>query len=165
LSSAGGCTPKLPMLNMRMLGQEEHRGWIPNWAEYFNETDFPKPGELNIVGFQNDTTIVVGQDTVHAFKVVGHTSGSAAFLFRKVLFAGDAVAHPFWGKYRSAMWGFSDDTKVAHQSLVDLFVKLRDYDVEYVCTAHAKCGEYNDQLVKEAAPGAIRSETKKMDEL
>lgn len=40
--------------------------------------------------FSKDTVFVFGRDTLHAFLVAGHTAGSTAYLFRGVLFVGDA---------------------------------------------------------------------------
>ncbi len=135
-----------------LFGFKEHQGWMAKWPEYFNMTDFPSRGDVRVQGFQNDTTFVVGQDTVRAFKVIGHTAGSSAYLFRRTLFAGDALAHPFWGKYRSAMWGFSDDTDLARENLASLFERVKEYEVDYICTAHAKCGDFDEVLRKEAIP-------------
>jgi glyoxylase-like metal-dependent hydrolase (beta-lactamase superfamily II) len=55
----------------------------------------------------------VGADTVRAYVVPGHTAGSAAYLFRGVLFVGDAVTHTRAGGFAPARRGYSDDRRAA----------------------------------------------------
>ncbi len=121
------------------LGQERPEGILPRVARRIVPTDLPRPGEVEVVPFASDTGFVFGADTVYAFNVPGHTPGSAAYLLRGTLFVGDAVAHSPTGGFQPAFAAYSDDTSQARVSLHTLRARLDRHDVEYVCTAHARC--------------------------
>lgn len=76
----------------------------------------------------------------------GHTAGSAAYLFRGTLFAGDAIAWTWLSGFRPARGGYSDDTQQARRSLESLRERVAAYRVEWICSAHLKCSEATDEL-------------------
>jgi hydroxyacylglutathione hydrolase len=124
-----------------LFGREEHGGWVPRVADRLVEADVPRPGEVEVRTFGSDTAIAFGGDTLHAFLVPGHTAGSAAYLFRGVLFAGDAVSYTPTSGFRPALAAYSDDVEEAKESLRALRDRLDPYEVRWVCTAHARCAE------------------------
>lgn len=128
------------------LGREQPGGWIPRTAARLRERDLPDPGEVVTVPFDADTAFVFSADTVHAFLVPGHTAGSAAYLFRGTLFAGDAVSRTWTGRFRAARGGYSDDVEQSRQSLASLRHRLRPHRVDRVCTAHLKCAPATDDF-------------------
>ena len=103
----------------------------------------PRAGELDIRSFASDTTFVIGADTLRAYLVAGHTAGTAVYLFRSILFLGDAVTWSWWRGFEPAKRGFSDDTKEAARSLDALWPRLPAGAVKYACTAHARCGPFS----------------------
>ncbi|HET9425391.1 MAG TPA: MBL fold metallo-hydrolase [Gemmatimonadaceae bacterium] len=130
----------------RLLGQSPHEGWIASTADKLNDPELPKPDELTIRAFAADTTFVVGADTLRAYLVPGHTPGAAVYLFRGVLFLGDAVTWTPWRGFGPAKAGYSDDTKVARENLARLWQRLPTGAVKHACTAHARCGEFTAVL-------------------
>ena len=126
-----------------LTGQSSHHGWIVRTAEWFKDSKLPKPGELDAQTFSRDTVYVLGRDTLRAYIVPGHTAGSAVYLFRGVLFAGDAVTHTPLRGFKSAKGGFSDDKKLAAENLEKLWPRLPGGGVRYLCTAHAECTEFS----------------------
>lgn len=107
----------------------------------------PAPGEVDVRAFRADTTWMIGRDTVRAYTVPGHTAGSAAYLFRGVLFVGDAVARKPLRGFRGADPFFSADTRLNRQSLVALFARVPADGVRWVCNAHAKCARFDERFV------------------
>lgn len=130
----------------RFFGEEEHEGWVPRIADRVLGSAGPERGEVEVRPFASDTTLVFGVDTVHAFLVPGHTSGSAAYLIDGLLLTGDAIYRGYLGDFRPAMIGYSDDTNQARRSLADLFRRLDDYRVEEVCTAHGRCAPWTEDF-------------------
>ena len=128
------------------VGQASHRGWMVRWAEWFNDSALPKPGELDVQTFLRDTAYVIGRDTLRAYIVPGHTAGSAAYLFRGVLFIGDAATHSMFRGFRSAKAQFSDDRKLAKENLGQLWARLPATGVRAICTGHAECAELTPAL-------------------
>lgn len=107
----------------------------------------PRPGEVDVRPFAGDTVFVVGGDTVWAYTVPGHTAGSAAYLFRGILFVGDAVARKPLRGYGGADPFFSADTRMNRQSLIGLFARVPMERVEWVCNAHAKCARPDERFI------------------
>lgn len=107
----------------------------------------PRPGEVDVRTFAGDTTFVVGGDTIRAYSVPGHTAGSAAYLFRGILFVGDAVARKPLRGYSGADPLFSLDTRMNRQSLIGLFVRVPMERVQWVCNAHAKCARPSEHFI------------------
>lgn len=131
----------------RLIGAAPHRGWMVRWAERLNSSDLPDSSEVAAQSFSRDTAFVLGADTLRAFVVPGHTAGSAVYLFRGVLFMGDAVTYmPFRG-YRPAKAQFSDDPGAARASLALLWPRLPPDRVRVICSAHAQCAVFTPALV------------------
>lgn len=107
----------------------------------------PLPGEVDVRPFASDTLFTFGRDTLRAFRVGGHTEGHAAYLFRGVLFAGDAIARKPLTGFKGADAVFTTDPAVARESLRSLFDRVRPYDVRWVCNAHAKCARLDSAFV------------------
>lgn len=140
------------------LGEKSHQGTAPRLASVISPT-LPERGELEITPFSRDTALVFGADTLRAFLVPGHTPGSAAYLFRGVVFAGDALSYTRLSGFRPARGMFSEDPDQARISLDSLWLRVEEHDPRYVCTAHAMCTDY-DSLMEEwewADPG-VRAE-------
>lgn len=108
----------------------------------------PWRGEVQVLGFGSDTAFTFGRDTLRAFRVAGHTPGSAAYLFRGVLFVGDAVSYSYLFGFRAPLGIFSEDPKQARASLASLWVRVRPYSPRWVCTAHAKCALADSTLMR-----------------
>lgn len=106
----------------------------------------PAPGQLDLRTFSGDTTLVFGRDTVRAFAVPGHTPGSTAYLFRGVLFIGDALSAGFFGGLRPAVGVYSADPEQAAASITALERRLEGLEVRWVCTAHGRCVRYDEGL-------------------
>lgn len=136
----------------RLYGNTAHGGVIPRAAEAVNSSDLPRTGDLRVLAFSTDTAFAFGDDTLHAFLVPGHTAGSAAYLFRGVLFVGDAAGFTRWGGFGPARHGYSDDTGQAAASLTALWARLPRGAVRQVCTAHAHCREYSARLLADIQP-------------
>jgi glyoxylase-like metal-dependent hydrolase (beta-lactamase superfamily II) len=112
-------------------------------AERLVPSDRPRPDEVAVSGFSRDTAFVLGTDTLRAFLIPGHTAGSAAYLFRGVLFVGDALSwSPFTG-FRPDKPVHSDDSARSRASVAALWERIPSGAVQWVCTAHAKCAAYD----------------------
>lgn len=135
----------------RLTGRRRPRGWIPRWAERVKPARLPAPGQLDVRPFAADTVLALGADTLRAYVVPGHTVGSAAYLFRGVLFVGDAVTHTRVGGYAPARRGYSDDPRTAAASLAALWRRLPPGGVRTVCTAHARCAAFTAAFLRDVA--------------
>ena len=91
-----------------LLGSRSHDAWVPRWAERVKPSGLPAPDDIDVRAFARDTTFVFERDTLYAFVVPGHTAGSTVYLFRGVLFLGDAATHTPWGGFGRARRGYSD---------------------------------------------------------
>lgn len=129
-------------------GEARFRGWIPRLAERIWPSDRPAAGELRLLPFARDTAFAFGADTLRAFRIPGHTEGSAAYLFRGTLFVGDALARPPLTGFRVTAPGFADDPSLARRSLDSLWRRVQPFPVRYVCTAHAKCAEFSPAFLR-----------------
>jgi hydroxyacylglutathione hydrolase len=107
----------------------------------------PRPGEVVVSAWSRDTAFLLGADTLRAYAVPGHTEGSAAYLFRRVLFVGDAVARKPLQGYAGADPLFSRSTTQNRRSLLALFARVPLDSVEWVCNAHAKCSRPTDRFL------------------
>ena len=99
----------------------------------------PWPGEVAVEPFGRDTAFVLGRDTLRAFELPGHTAGSAAYLFRRVLFVGDALFHTIVSGWNPSRRIFTANGTLNAAALASLRVRVRPYPVDWICTAHAKC--------------------------
>lgn len=132
----------------RMIGTAPHRGLLVRWSERLRHSHLPDSTQLDIRTFSRDTFFVLGRDTLRAFVVPGHTAGSAVYLWRGVLFMGDAVTYlPFRG-FRPAKRQFSDDPDAAVASLAALWPRLPPGEVRVICTAHGECAPYTRELLE-----------------
>ena len=127
----------------RFTGEAEHEGWVPKMAGAVLDARLPEPDEVDIEGFNGDTSFVFGTDTVFAFALPGHTSGSAAYLVRGVLFLGDAVSRSPFAGYVTAKRPYSDDPARSRRELAALFERLSTYHIEWACSAHGDCARYD----------------------
>lgn len=130
------------------LGQTGHADLPSRAARTVRGDAGPWPGEVDVRPFSGDTTFVMGADTIRAFVVPGHTPGSTAYLYRGILFAGDAISRPYTTGYGPGMGIFSTDRQRNHDALVSLFERLRPYDVQWVCTAHGKCARPDERFIR-----------------
>ena len=99
---------------------------------------------IDVRPFASDTLFVLGSDTLRAFTMPGHTAGSAAYLFRGVLFVGDALAYTYLAGFRLAKRPFTVDWEQNRASVASLWERVAPYRVDWVCTAHAKCARLDD---------------------
>jgi glyoxylase-like metal-dependent hydrolase (beta-lactamase superfamily II) len=135
----------------RLTGRQRPRGWIPRWADRLRPAHLPGPGLLDVRPFAGDTAFAFGRDTLRAYVVPGHTPGSAVYLFRGVLFVGDAVTHTRAGGFAPARRRYSDDPQAAAASLAALWPRLPPGGVRYVCTAHARCTAFTPAFLRDVA--------------
>jgi hydroxyacylglutathione hydrolase len=135
----------------RLFGDTAHRALIPRVADRIDRPELPRAGELNVTTFTRDTTFTIGRDTVRAYLVTGHTAGTTVYLFRGVLFLGDAVTYSRFGGFAPAKRGFSDNRKAAIENLQDLWDRLPANAIRYACTAHARCAPYNRAFLDDVA--------------
>lgn len=133
-------------------GAEQYTGVVPSSAERVSETERPKAEEISVTPVMRDTAFALGADTLWAFTVPGHTPGSVAYLFRDVLFAGDAVNHRPMTGFQGARPEMSDNVGQSRGSMVALWQRLDSTRARVVCSAHAKCaantGELRRSLLK-----------------
>ena len=108
----------------------------------------PWPGEVAVRPFSRDTVLAFGADTVRAFVIPGHTPGSAAYLYRGVLFVGDAISRPYHTGYGPGMGIFTTDRAQNRAAIASLFERSRPYGVQWVCTAHAKCARPTERFIR-----------------
>ena len=137
--------PEVPLF----VGRRESRSWIPRLADRLKRPNRPRPGELTIGAFSRDTTFTFGSDTLRAYVVPGHTPGSTVYVFRGVLFAGDAVSWSSAGGFAPAKHQYSDDPRAAARNLENLWPLLPAGAVRYVCTAHARCTLFTAQFLED----------------
>ncbi|HEX9562814.1 MAG TPA: MBL fold metallo-hydrolase [Gemmatimonadaceae bacterium] len=127
-------------------GQGGYRGWVPKLGDELNDYPRPAPDELDLLPIASDTAIALGRDTVWAFGVPGHTPGSTAYLFRGILFGGDAINwRPMVG-FQGARAEFSDSVAQSRESLRRLWDRLPPERVRVACSAHGKCGVADSSL-------------------
>ena len=135
----------------RLVGDSAHRGWLARVGDAVKPADLPRAGDLDVRTFARDTTFVVGADTLRAYLVTGHTAGTVVYLFRGILFLGDAVTYSRWRGFAPAKPRVSDDPRVALENLERLWPRLPAGGVRYVCTAHAHCAPYTARFLTDVA--------------
>ena len=99
-----------------------------------------------MIPVSRDTAFALGADTVWAFPIPGHTAGSVAYLFRGVLFAGDAVNYRPMSGFQGARPEMSDDPARSRASVAALWQRLDSTRARTVCSAHAKCAANTSEL-------------------
>jgi glyoxylase-like metal-dependent hydrolase (beta-lactamase superfamily II) len=127
-------------------GAVGYKGWAAKMSDELNEYQRPKVGELSLVTFASDTAFVLGRDTLHAFPIPGHTPGSTAYLFRGILFGGDAINWRPGSGFQGARPEFSDSVAQSRESLRALWERLPPERVRVVCSAHGKCAAADSAL-------------------
>jgi glyoxylase-like metal-dependent hydrolase (beta-lactamase superfamily II) len=127
--------PEIPALT----GSASYSGWATKLGDAMNEYPRPRPDELALIAVAADTAIVLGRDTVYAFPIPGHTAGSMAYLFRGILFGGDAINWRPGSGFHGARPEFSDDVARNRESLRALWARLPLSRMRVMCTAHGKC--------------------------
>ena len=117
----------------------------------------PREGQVTTRTFARDTAFILGRDTLYALTVSGHTQGSAAYVFRNVMFVGDALTSgtplflipmPSWapfdlGRMRRGSWAYADDVNQNRESVRGLREKVARLPPQsrpaMGCIAHAIC--------------------------
>ena len=135
----------------RLTGDTAHSGWIPRLGHGITRGSLPDAGDLDVRTFDRDTMFAIGADTLRAYVVPGHTAGSAVYLFRGILFLGDAATYSRRGGFAPAKRGFSDDTDAARRNLELLWRRLPTNGVRYVCTGHARCAPFSNEFLRDVA--------------
>ena len=128
------------------IGERAYSGWATKMGDELSEYPRPKPGELALMTFSSDTAFVLGRDTVFAFTVPGHTPGSTAYLFRGILFGGDAINWRPGSGFQGARPEFSDSVALSRESLRALWERLSPGRVRIMCSAHGKCAVADSAL-------------------
>lgn len=136
----------------RFHGIRPYAGSIPRLAAWVKPPERPAPAEVDARGFSADTMFVFGSDTVRAFSVPGHTMGSTAYLFRGILFVGDAVTHSHFTGYGPARRIHSDDPDRARASLEALWPRVASHRPRVACTAHGWCGLFGPEFIDDVGP-------------
>lgn len=127
-------------------GSAGYSGWAAKMGDELNTYPHPLPGELRVVPVVSDTSIALGRDTMFVFPIPGHTAGSVAFLFRGILFGGDAINWRPGSGFQGARPEFSDSIAQNRESLRALWSRLAEDRVHIVCTAHGKCAVADSAL-------------------
>jgi glyoxylase-like metal-dependent hydrolase (beta-lactamase superfamily II) len=121
-------------------GKARYRGFLPRIGDWLVTYPHPDSGEVTITALGGDSVFVLGRDTLFTFAVPGHTAGSTAYLFREILFGGDAINWRPWSGFQGARPEFSDDVRRSRSSMRALWQRLDTSRVHVACSAHAKCG-------------------------
>jgi len=107
----------------------------------------PREGEVAVRPFAADTMFVFGRDTLRAYVLPGHTPGSAAYLFRRVLFLGDAFSWHLLRGIGPADEIFTEDTRQNRANLRALLARVLPLGVDWACNAHAKCARPDSAFI------------------
>lgn len=124
----------------------QYQGLVPSGAEWVSVTERPKSSDISVIGISQDTTFALGSDTLRAFLIAGHTPGSTAYLFRGILFAGDAMNYRPFSGFQGARPEMSDDPAQSRASMTALWQRVDTSRVKFVCSAHAKCARNSGEL-------------------
>lgn len=134
-----------------LVGDSAHGGWVPRLVDRVRQPRIPRPGDLMIQTFSRDTAYALGADTLRAYIVAGHTRGTTVYLFRGILFLGDAVTWSRRGGFAPAAHRFSNDAREAAVNLARLWPRLPTGAVKHVCTAHARCTPFSQGFLDDVA--------------
>jgi glyoxylase-like metal-dependent hydrolase (beta-lactamase superfamily II) len=130
------------------LGRRVHADLPSRAASALRPDRRPRADDLALRSFSGDTSWALGADTVRSFRVAGHTPGSTAYLFRGVLFVGDAIHRTPLTGFGRALPMFTDDVAEAGTSLTALFDRALPFGVDWVCTAHGKCARPDERFLR-----------------
>lgn len=128
------------------VGERPHGGAVPRTLDPLHPPLLPAPGALEMRLFDSDTLFSFGADTVRAFLVPGHTEGSAAYLFRGIVFAGDALSYTPGMGFTHAKRLFTTDMEQTRASLRRLWARVAPLEPAWFCSAHAKCAPAGPRL-------------------
>ena len=134
---------EIPML----MSGTGYKGWATRMSDEVNDYPRPAAGELSLTGMNADTIVTLGRDTMYAFAIPGHTPGSMAYLFRGILFGGDAINWRPGSGFQGARPEFSDDIDQNRESLRSLWERVPMDRVKFMCSAHGKCAT-SDSLLR-----------------
>ena len=129
-----------------LTGSVGYKGWATKMTDDLNDYPRPKDGDVALLTFANDTSFALGRDTLFAFPIPGHTPGSTAYLFRGVLFGGDAINWRPGSGFQGARPEFSDSVDQSRESLRALWQRLAPDRVRIMCSAHGKCAVADSSL-------------------
>jgi glyoxylase-like metal-dependent hydrolase (beta-lactamase superfamily II) len=127
-------------------GAAQYQGLVPSSAERVSVTDRPRADSVTVVPIRGDTVFALGTDSVWAFPIPGHTPGSMAYLFRGVLFGGDAVNHRPIAGFQGARPEMSESVGQSRGSLLALWQRVDSTRIQLICSAHAKCAANSSEL-------------------
>jgi glyoxylase-like metal-dependent hydrolase (beta-lactamase superfamily II) len=120
-------------------GVAQYRAFLPHLLDRLWSYPRPAAGELRLLPVATDSIVALGGDSVLIRTVAGHTPGSVAYIFRGILFGGDAINWRPLAGFRGARPEFSDDAGESRASMRALWERLPAGIVRIACTAHAKC--------------------------
>ncbi|MEW5914772.1 MAG: MBL fold metallo-hydrolase [Gemmatimonadota bacterium] len=127
-------------------GAAHYQGLVPSSAERLSVTERPRPDDVTVIPVARDTLFALGADTLWALPVPGHTPGSTAYLFRGVLFGGDAINYRPLTGFQGARPEMSDDPARSRASVQSLWARVDTTRMRVICTAHAKCAANSADL-------------------
>jgi glyoxylase-like metal-dependent hydrolase (beta-lactamase superfamily II) len=127
-------------------GDSAYRGWVTRLSDDVNDYPVPRAGELDVIPVGADTAILLGADTVFAYAIPGHTAGSMAYVFRGVLFGGDAINWRPVAGFQGARPEFSDSVERSRESMRRLWGRLPEGRARIACSAHGKCAVIDSAL-------------------
>ncbi len=130
-------------------GSAQYQGLVPSSAERVSVTERPNAADVSVIEVAGDTAFALGRDTLWAFSIPGHTPGSVAYLFRGILFGGDAVNYRPMSGFQGARPEMSDDPARSRASMAALWQRVDSTRVKVVCSAHAKCARNSAELRRE----------------
>ena len=129
-------------------GTAHYRSLLNRLGDRLWSYPHPAGGTLSLVPVAGDSLLVLGRDSVAVFAVPGHTPGSVAYLFRGILFGGDAINWRPLSGFQGARPEFSEDVQASRRSMRALWSRLDAGRVRVACSAHAKCGVVDSSLVR-----------------
>lgn len=110
-------------------GMQDHKGLVQRLTAPFND---PPAVPARLVAVDDGFHFSAGGETFVAVGMPGHTPGSMAYVFKDVLFSGDAVFGGDNAPVTTPPFVFSDDTTKARQSLA----KVKTLDVTVMLDGH-----------------------------
>jgi glyoxylase-like metal-dependent hydrolase (beta-lactamase superfamily II) len=131
-----------------------HHGDLPSRAgEAVLGNPAPWMGEVHVRPFTSDTLFTFGRDTLRAYLLPGHTPGHAAYLFRRVLFMGDAFSWHLVGGISPADEIFTENSGENRGNVRALLDRVLPLGVDWACNAHAKCVRPDSAFVRRITSG------------
>ena len=127
-------------------GEAQYKGFVPSSAERVTGTPRPHADSVAVIAVGSDTAFALGADTVWALMLPGHTPGSMAYLFRGILFGGDAVNYRPMAGFQGARPEMSDNPALSRASMASLWQRVDSSRVRVICSAHAKCATNSADL-------------------